>query len=93
MTRDLNVHSVKWLRHSTRETAEGFALASQSAELGLRQMVRAPTRGPYLLDLVPSGLEDIDIQVQPGLSDHIIVSVDLRIAVPKATHVSRQVWG
>ena len=51
---DLNVHSVRWLQHSARESVEGRLLRDISDQLGLRQLVTEPTRGKYLLDLVHS---------------------------------------
>ena len=46
---DLNVHSIRWLTHSARESVEGRELCDTSNRLGLRQLVKEPTRGKYIL--------------------------------------------
>ena len=55
---DLNVHSVRWLTHSARESVEGRLLRNHSDQLGLRQLVTEPTRGKYLVDLVLTDVPD-----------------------------------
>ena len=47
---DMNVHHTRWLRHSARTSTEGVALKDFCDASGLRQVVRAPTRGDHLLD-------------------------------------------
>ena len=43
---DLNVHSIHWLRHSARESAEATRLRSVCEDLGMKQRVTKPTRAP-----------------------------------------------
>jgi len=67
---DLNVHHKKWLRHSSGNTAEGEQRMHVCSDLGLRQIVRDPTRGPHLLDMVLTDLGD-------GFTDNSSSSFDL----------------
>jgi hypothetical protein len=46
-------------------------------ERGLEQIVKKPTRGPHLLDLVLTDLFDACATVAPGVADHAIVSIYL----------------
>jgi len=48
---DLNVHNAAWLRFSSGLNTAGRLLQQWSSDHGFSQMVRAPTRGPNLLDL------------------------------------------
>ena len=41
---DLNVHSIRWLRHSAHESVEGRTLFEVASRLGLQQKVKEPTR-------------------------------------------------
>ena len=52
MLGDLNVHSIRWLVHSARESPERRLMAETCRRLGLRQLVKQLTRGKYLLDVV-----------------------------------------
>ena len=61
---DLNVHNLAWLKHSARNSPEGRALQDLCEEVGLQQLVREPTRGEYLLDLVLSDFEGVKCKVE-----------------------------
>ena len=95
---DLNVHNCSWLRHSARNTLEGRTLEETCRELGLRQRVREPTRRDndtghnYLLDLVLTNLEEVGCTVEPGVSDHKLVSTTLQLTAPKELSLHRVVW-
>ena len=89
---DLNVHHQQWLRHSSGTSAEGRALLSATQELGLQQLVRHPTRGDYLLDLVLSDIPRTKTQVLGKISDHSMVLASVPIAIPSETSVKREVW-
>ena len=89
---DLNVHSRKWLRHSSHESPEGQALQSVCEAEGLRQVVRAPTRGEHLLDLVLSDIDDVEVEVLAPIADHRLVSTRLQWQVPTTIEVEREVW-
>ena len=49
---DMNVHHIRWLKHSRENSPEGIALQEFSSKFGFKQCVREPTRGIYLLDLI-----------------------------------------
>ena len=89
---DFNVHNRKWLVHSARNSPEGKALEETCSDLGLRQLVREPTRENYLLDLVLTDLEGVSCKVLPGVADHALVSATLKLQVPKTEAVEREVW-
>ena len=83
---DMNCHNPDWLHFSRRSTPEGRELEEVSCAHGLRQLVKEPTRGPYLLDLVLSDLASgIRCRVVPGIhgTDHdgVLITVNLDIAV------------
>ena len=59
-------------------------------EFGLTEHVAAPTRGPYLLDLVLSDLDSIDVEVPPGIIDHSMVLCCARWSLPLTTAVQRE---
>ena len=44
------MHFVRWLPHSARKHIEYGLLLKNSYQLGLRQLVRKPTREKYMLD-------------------------------------------
>ena len=58
---DLNVHHQRWLIHSSKNSAEGEILQQISTDYNLCQLVRQPTRGNYLLDLILTDLSDTKI--------------------------------
>ena len=82
---DMNVHSERWLRFSNGESPEGLLLESVCSSQGLKQHVKSPSRGEYLLDLVLSDLgSQVRCTVHPGVldSDHrcVLAQVDISIA-------------
>ena len=90
---DLNIHQKSWLTHSSRNTPEGRLLAGICNSNGLAQLVRCPTRGKYLLDLVLSDLSrPPTTKVLQKISDHnaVLVSVNLRVPVDSPTF--RDCW-
>ena len=89
---DFNVHSNRWLHFSNGESAEGRALADACADWGMRQLVRSPARGPYLLDLALTDVEGASSAVLPGISDHQIVCTTVDLAVPVEERFERTVW-
>ena len=62
---DPNVHHRKWLKYSNRESLEGQEL-SAVCKVGLTQLIREPTRGRHLLDLVVRSFPG----VPPLIADH-----------------------
>eukprot|EP00959_Pyramimonas_sp_CCMP1952_P124120 2595394-Pyramimonas_sp.AAC.1 len=67
----MNVHRKHWLRFSSHVSPEGTALKNWCAERGFRECIRAPTRGPHLLDLFLSDVPDlITTKVLTEVADH-----------------------
>ena len=60
---DLNVHHIKWLRHSARNSSEGELLRAVCDTYGFRQLVTEPTRGDHLLDLALTDLDEVRCKV------------------------------
>ena len=89
---DLNVHSKRWLSNSNKNNAEGELLRSICSELGLRQLVREPTRGEHLLDLAFTDLDGVRCRVLRKVADHNGLSLTLPLSVPRVEIVSRNVW-
>ena len=74
---DFNIHHKSWLKYSREESAKGRKLKEISESHGLRQLVKGPTRGEYLLDLV--------------LSSHVDVKVSLKAKIAEAR--LKHAWG
>ena len=92
---DMNVHNAEWLRHSNGPSREGSELETVCCTQGLRQHVKHPTRGPYLLDLVLSNFSSgIRCKVVPGVrdDDHEGVLTTVNVSVPATRPVRRQVY-
>jgi hypothetical protein len=89
---DLNVHHIKWLGHSSRNSIEGEALRKFCDSSGLRQIVRGPTRGEYLLDLVITDLDEVKYKLLHKFADHKALWITLRLPVPKTASFERTVW-
>ena len=94
---DINVHSVRWLRHSAGESKEANLLQTVCEELGLKQRVTEPTRKDipsgkdYLLDLV---LSDIEVEARVGnkIRDHRFVFTQMKVRIPDTKVIEREVW-
>ena len=90
---DMNIHHRMWLRYSRENTAFGEQLLNISRENGLKHMVRAPTRGEYLLDLVLTDVSDMmQIIVLPNLADHCVVCIDMSVDIGRTEISLRDVW-
>ena len=92
---DMNVHNPEWLRWSSRATPEGSELEAVCCTHGLKQHVREPTRGPYLLDLVLcSFTSGITCRVTNGIHDldHKGVLAEVKLFVPVSEPVRRRVY-
>jgi hypothetical protein len=90
---DMNIHHVKWLRHSARNSAEGELLHDICCQAGLLQHVRGPTRGEHLLDLVLSDLgSQLRCSILPELADHRMTFSEIDIKIPSVSFTRRQVW-
>ena len=60
--------------------------------MGLRQLVREPTRDNHLLDLVMTDVEGVGHEVGPKVADHNYVVASVEANVPKTVAVERTVW-
>ena len=89
---DCNVHARRWLTYSNGETKEGDALRQMCEDVGALQMVRKPTRGPYLLDLAMTDMAGAEAVLEPGLSDHEMVQLKIDLSIPASVVVERKVY-
>ena len=89
---DMNVHHIRWLYYSNGISPEGRRLKDIADDFDLRQMVREPTRGEYLLDLVLSDLEECTAKVHAKIADHSMIEASFQIPVPKQRIMKREVW-
>ncbi len=92
---DFNVHNVEWLRFSNGMSPEGKALEDACTARGLKQHVKKPTRGHYLLDLVLSNFASgVRCKIIPGVKndDHDGVLASISVSIPAARPVRRQVF-
>ena len=80
---DINVHSRRWLSFSNGESAEGNAMRDASHRAGLRQIVQAPTRGEYLLDIAMTDIPGASAEVTASIADHKGVLVVVPFAMPE----------
>jgi len=89
---DLNVHHIRWLRHSTRNSSEGELLRTVCDTYGFRQLVTEPTRGDNLLDLALTDLDEVRCKVVGKIADHKGLKLTLPFTVPRVEIQSRMVW-
>lgn len=89
---DLNVHSIRWLTYSARESAESRLLHDISDQLVMRQIVREPTRGKYLLDLVLTDVPDCTARPCAAVADHKGVLTQVTFKIPETATHQREVW-
>ena len=90
---DMNVWHKRWLRHSPSTSPEGRCLHDICADFGLQQVVRQPTRGENLLDLVLTSCpQDVKVKILPQIADHAGVLAQVRRQPVINNIVIRQVW-
>ena len=89
---DMNVHSIRWLKFSSRETPEGSSLWQTCAAMGLKQLVQEPTRGEHLLDLVLSDTLDSTITTLGHIADHRGILMSVHMKVPEQIRAERTLW-
>ena len=89
---DINVHHKRWLRWSAWNSAEVGTLMELCGRAGLRQMVKGPTRGEYLIDLVITDVEQITCKILQKMADHAVIWAQLKVRVPTCTANKRLVW-
>ena len=92
MVGDMNVHNERLLKFSNGESPEGRELERVCAAHGLKQHVKSPSRGEYLLDLVLSDLgSQLRCTVHPRVleSDHLCELADIDICIAVSLPSSR----
>ena len=89
---DINVHCKRWLRHSHSNSAEGECLYNVCSEMGLKQLIREPTRDDYLLDLVMTDIPNVACETGSKIADHRYVIARFTGRVPTTVAVQRTVW-
>jgi hypothetical protein len=55
-------------------------------------VVKGPTRGDYLLDLVCSSHSDLKVRIGPKIADHATVISTLPNSLETRCHAPRRVW-
>ena len=89
---DLNVYHQKWLRHSPGNTPLGQQLQDVCSNFNLKQVVKEPTHGSYLLDLVLTDAPALTkTTLLPKVADHASVLTTLRWGVTREQPVQRTV--
>ena len=90
---DLNIWHKKWLHYSPQNTVEGETLLQICYKYNLREIVRQPTRGPNLLDLVLTNSPALSsTRVIPAIADHSGVLTHIHLPTPSTTALHREVW-
>ena len=89
---DLNLHSKRWLIHSTSNSVEGELMRELCLRKGLWQMVREPTRGEYLLDLAVTDIESASVSVSSKIADHATLTARFNLTIPRTATQTRKVW-
>ena len=68
-------------------------LQTVCADAGLVQVVREPTRGDCLLDLVLTDLDGIVTATSsPMIADHRFIVIAVRATVPALVSIPREIW-
>ena len=86
---DMNIHQIEWLTFSANNSSEGKKLQDVACCHGLEQIVKAPTRDRYLLDLVLTDCDFITADVVPGFSDHFGTKATIKFTMPQQEVVER----
>ena len=89
---DINVHSKRWLFHSTGNSTEGERLKDLCLKENLRQLVWRPTRGDHLLDLAITDIESAAVSICPKIADHLALMVRLNLSLPECFSHCQDVW-
>ena len=71
---------------------EGELLRDFCDRVGLRQLVREPTRDGNLLDLALTDLDEVRCKVVAKVADHSGLALALPITVPRVEIQCRLVW-
>eukprot|EP00959_Pyramimonas_sp_CCMP1952_P282063 5895358-Pyramimonas_sp.AAC.1 len=89
----MNVHHAHWLTFSSHVSPEGTHLKNWCFERGFKECVRAPTRGPHLLDLFLCDVPDIitSIVLTP-VADHSATLCSVCMPPLSFEHSERRQW-
>ena len=60
-----------------------------SSDFGLKQLIREPTRGDYLLDLCMSDIHDSKAQNLPAIAEHKALLIHLSVDAPVVKEMPR----
>ena len=74
-----------------KESAEGRLLCDISNQLGLRQIVKEPTRGEYILDLVLTDVPECTAKPGAAVADHKSVLTQVKFRIPETASHQREV--
>ena len=89
---DLNIHHRRWLYHSNDNTLVRADMKILCDSFGLLQLVREPTRGPYLLDLFITDLAECHVFVLPSIADHKTVLAEVPLPEIQQKSICRYSW-
>ena len=92
MLGDLSVHTIRWFTHSARESVETQLLCDTLNQLGLRQLVKEPTRGKYILDLILTDVPDCTAKPGAAVADHKGVLTQVRFKIKEIASHNNEVW-
>ena len=89
---DFNIHHQVWLKYSREDLGMGSRLKDICDTSGLKQVVKEPIRGEYLLDLMLTNRSDVRIRVLSKIADHcgLLITVPDKLDVKE--YKPRDVW-
>ena len=80
------------MKHSREDTPRGSKLKHVCDTHGLKEIVRKPTRGPYLLDLVLTDHDNTNVRLGPKLADHSSLLIQVSDAYEARVLGTRHFW-
>ena len=86
------MHHARWLRHSNGNSPEEILLKRIVDDFGLPQLVNEPTRGSYLLGFASTDLNDVRVEILPGIADHKDLFSRISLSIPMSSSRSPDVW-
>ena len=91
--RDLNCRNAQWLKYSNGMSTEDATLKRFKKNHGLQQIVREPTVGNYLLDLIRTDMHDVaSARILAAMADHSVVLTRFRCSVETFSWPPRHVY-
>ena len=89
---DLNLHHKRWLKYSNDNSSQGEMMQNICLDFDLHEIIRKPTRGEYLLDLMLTNAAGCTSEVGPKLSDHHCIIGSIPLPVPQEQILQRHLW-